>query len=225
MPSFAKVKTWPVEEVNGFVFVWFHAEAEFSETPLWSVPVIEEISSKQWHYRGRTEYKVNAHIQEIPENGADVAHLAHLHGPSMLFGSDLKDISGKNEPGPSGLTPVLKHHWKVGWTGPEPDSDDQHIAVTSIQHDFRLFGRLPFIMMDVEAKQIGPGLVHLTIGTTLGRCVLVQTVTPIEPFIQRVIHRLYAPRSVVGPYANLILWGEAIMVPTNYTRQFISVYV
>lgn len=182
------------------------------DTPDWSVPEVDEIASHKWRYRGRTEYKVNAHIQEIPENGADVAHLGHLHGPSMLFGSDLKDISGKNEPGPSGWGPLLKHNWEVSWTGPEPGAEDQHIAVTKIKHDFRLFDKLPFILMDVEAKQIGPGLVHLTLETTLGRCVLVQTVTPIEPFVQLVIHRLYAAPSVVAPYAKLILWGEAIMV-------------
>ena len=212
VPSIAKVKRWPCDEVNGFVFFWYHVDSEKSEAPEWTVPSVDEISSKKWRYRGRTEYKVNAHIQEIPENGADVAHLAHLHGPSMLFGSDLKAISGKNEAGPSGWTPLLHHHWEVGWTGPEPDAQDQHVAVTTIRHDFRLFGRLPFILMDVEAKQIGPGLVHLTLGTTLGKCILVQTVTPIEPFVQRVIHRLYAAPSVVAPYANLILWGEAIMV-------------
>jgi cholesterol 7-dehydrogenase len=108
--------------------------------------------------------------------------------------------------------PILHHHWQVGWKGPEHGDADWHVAVTTIKHDLRLFGRIPFILMDVEAKQIGPGLVHLTIGTSLGRCVLVQTVTPIAPFTQRVLHRLYASPTVVAPYAKLILWGEAIQV-------------
>ena len=206
------MKRWPTQETNGFVFFWYHADADKSETPEWSVPELEQITSKSWRYAGRTEYKVNAHIQEIPENGADVAHLGHLHGPSMLFGSDLKDISGKNESGPSGWGPLLRHHWEVGWTGPEPGSPTPHIAVTTIKHDFRLFGQLPFIRMEVEAQQIGPGLVHLMLNTSLGRCVIVQTVTPVEPFVQRVLHRLYAAPTVVAPYAKLILWGEAIMV-------------
>jgi hypothetical protein len=64
--------------------------------------------------------------------------------------------------------------------------------------------------MDVEGKQIGPKLVHLTLGTLLGRCVLVQIVTPIASFTQRVLHRLYASPTVIALYAKLILWGEAV---------------
>lgn len=213
MPSVAKVRCWPSDEVNGYIFVWYHAETEFSETPQWSVPDIPEISSKKWAYRGRTDYRVNAHIQEIPENGADVAHLGHLHGPSMLYGSALSSIAGKNEPTWSDKwTPILQHHWTVSWTGPLPGGPDQHVGVTNLHHDLRVFGKIPLIVMDVEAQQIGPGLVHLYLNTTFGRCVLVQVVIPVEPFIQRVVHRLYASSSIIPPYANLILWGEAVMV-------------
>jgi cholesterol 7-dehydrogenase len=214
VPTSAQVKKWPSHEVNGFVFFWYHAETDKSLEPEWTVPELDVISSGQWKYRGRTEYKVNVHIQEIPENGADVAHLAHLHGPSMLGGSDLTFIDKSNCPGKLNGTsaPILHHHWEVGWQGPEHGAADCHIAVTTIKHDLRLFGRIPFILMEVEAKQIGPGLVYLTLGTSLGRCVLVQTVTPIAPFTQRVLHRLYASPTVIAPYAKLILWGEAIQV-------------
>lgn len=214
VPTSAQVKKWPSHEVNGFVFFWYHAETDKSLEPEWTVPELDVISSGQWKYRGRTEYKVNVHIQEIPENGADVAHLAHLHGPSMLGGSDLTSIDKSNCPGKLNGTsaPILHHHWEVGWQGPEHGAADSHIAVTTIKHDLRLFGRIPFILMEVEAKQIGPGLVYLTLGTSLGRCVLVQTVTPIAPFTQRVLHRLYASPTVIAPYAKLILWGEAIQV-------------
>lgn len=33
---------------------------------------------------------VNSHIQDIPENGADNAHLEAVHGPSILTGSDVR---------------------------------------------------------------------------------------------------------------------------------------
>ncbi|KAI9563174.1 hypothetical protein GHT06_010632 [Daphnia sinensis] len=210
VPSNARVKKWPTHEVNGFIFVWYHAESDKMLEPEWTVPELDEISSGRWHYRGRTEYKVNVHIQEIPENGADVAHLAYLHGPSMLFGSDLTAIAREDDRKTKSWPPILHHHWEVGWKGPEPGSPDWHLAVTTIKHDLRLFGRIPFILMDVEAKQIGPGLVHLTMTTSLGRCVLVQTVTPVQPFVQRVLHRLYTSPTVIAPYAKLILWGEAI---------------
>lgn len=205
VPKIADAKKWTSDEVNGFVFVWYHAE---SEDPSWKVPPIPEISSKEWVYRGRSEYRVNAHIQEIPENGSDIAHLQCLHGPSMLYGSDLNAIlPAKIE---SGWAPFLRHRWTVRW---EPDSEEKHVAASYLHHELILFDRLPFVSVDVEAKQIGPGLVHLTFQSPLfGRVVLFETVTPVEPMTQRVLHRLYAPSSMLGPIANFIVWGEAIMV-------------
>lgn len=47
--------------------------------PEWDIPDIDEISNGEWKYKGRTEHEINCHIQEIPENGADIAHLNYLH--------------------------------------------------------------------------------------------------------------------------------------------------
>jgi cholesterol 7-desaturase len=48
--------------------VWYHAES----SPPWDIPVIQEIESCQWTFHGKNEFFVNSHIQDIPENGADV---------------------------------------------------------------------------------------------------------------------------------------------------------
>lgn len=45
-------------------------------------------------------------LQEIPENAADLAHLAHLHTPSMTSGVDLRYINSKT-------WEFLRHDWKV----------------------------------------------------------------------------------------------------------------
>lgn len=60
MPEFAKIKTWPSCEINGMVFVWYHCD---HIEPTWTIPELEEITSKKWVYRGRTEHHVNAHIE------------------------------------------------------------------------------------------------------------------------------------------------------------------
>lgn len=44
--------------------------------------------------------------QEIPENAADLAHLAHLHAPGMPSGVDLRYINSKK-------WKFLRHDWKV----------------------------------------------------------------------------------------------------------------
>jgi len=220
-PHFANVRPWPVTEVNGFIFIWYHAE---KSDPYWEVPVIDEIETNQWIFRGRTEHRINCHIQEIPENGADVAHLDHLHGPSMLYGSDLhitnyygaKEMTSEKLAPSSDQTdnkfqwtPFIKHHWSVNWQPSE--APDTHLATSHLRHDLRLFNKFPLIIMHVQAKQIGPGIVHLTIDTSMGPCILIQTVTPSEPMMQRVINRFYTAPSVIAPYAKLILWGEILM--------------
>jgi len=220
-PHFANMRSWPVTEVNGFIFIWYHAE---NEEPQWQVPAIDEIESNKWIFRGRTVHSINCHIQEIPENGADVAHLDHLHGPSMLYGSDLHitnhygaKADGTEKPSSNSdqidnkfkLTPFIKHHWSIRWQ-PE-EAPNSHLATSNLRHDLRLFNKFPLIIIDVEARQIGPGIVHLRFDTVLGPCVLIQTVTPSAPMMQHVINRFYTASSVIAPYAKLIFWGEILM--------------
>lgn len=54
--------------MNDLIFVWYHAE---NEEP-WELPVVEEVQSGSWKFHGKNELIVNCHIQDIPENGADV---------------------------------------------------------------------------------------------------------------------------------------------------------
>lgn len=56
----ARVKSYNTLELNGFVYIWYHAEGI---EPTWTPPEVEEITRKQWRYRGRTEHHVNAHIE------------------------------------------------------------------------------------------------------------------------------------------------------------------
>ena len=72
--------------MNGSIFVWHNKE---NEEP-WAIPVVKEVDTGEWMYYGRNEFLVSAHIQDIAENGADVAHLSAVHGPSMMAGSDLR---------------------------------------------------------------------------------------------------------------------------------------
>lgn len=124
----------------------------------------------------------------------------------MLRGSDLDAIIPSRGDSPRQL---LKHQWSAKW---EPNATEKHIAVSRIHHEMLILGSIPLISVDVEAWQIGPGVVHLFIDTAFGRCLLIETVTPIEPTLQRVLHRLYAPWFMPAPFAKLIVWGEALMV-------------
>lgn len=45
-------------------------------------------------------------LQEIPENAADTAHLAHLHTPGIVSGVDLRYTNSK-------MWEFVRHDWKV----------------------------------------------------------------------------------------------------------------
>ena len=60
VPDMAKVKSYHTLELNGFVYIWYHAEGI---EPTWTPPEVEEITRGEWAYRGRTEHHVNAHIE------------------------------------------------------------------------------------------------------------------------------------------------------------------
>lgn len=60
VPDVARVKSYSTLERNGFVLLWHHAEGV---DPVWEPPEIDEISSGQWKYCGRSEHHINAHIE------------------------------------------------------------------------------------------------------------------------------------------------------------------
>ena len=63
--------------------------------------------------------------------------------------------------------------------------------------------------------QIGPGLVLLYFDTVFGKGVLVQSVSPLEPLRQRIIHQLYTSRLFIAPIAKIVLYLEALHVSTQ----------
>lgn len=84
VPPSTKIKKWISKEANGYIFVWYSAEA--SELP-WDIPASEEVENKSIVYLGRNEFHVRCHIQEIPENGADLAHFRAIHNDNIITGT------------------------------------------------------------------------------------------------------------------------------------------
>ncbi len=74
------IKTWPVKIWAGQVLMYF-AEDE-SKTPRWDVDLPD--CEQDWVIHSRREWQVRTHIQEIGENGLDVAHVVAVHNSPML---------------------------------------------------------------------------------------------------------------------------------------------
>jgi cholesterol 7-desaturase len=73
-----KLRRYPVSEVNGYIYVWVHAMEEYRENPIYPLINVEPIKNGLY-YRGKTEHHIMRHIQDIPENGADVLHFKYVH--------------------------------------------------------------------------------------------------------------------------------------------------
>jgi 3-ketosteroid 9alpha-monooxygenase subunit A len=59
--------TWPVEEVDGVVYVWYHPA---KAAPKWDVARIPECPKGEWVLAMTREWIVNIHCREIPEERA-----------------------------------------------------------------------------------------------------------------------------------------------------------
>ncbi|XP_055613089.1 cholesterol 7-desaturase nvd isoform X2 [Uranotaenia lowii] len=216
IPKVAKLKKWKSIEANGFIFVWHHSD---ENVVPWGIQPIPEIENDEWVFYGKNEFLVNAHIQDIPENGADIAHLNAVHGPNVMYGS---------ENGSSGSKHFVfgMHAWQANWNAPT-ENDPSHIAWMDLKHSFRVFNKLEICTVNVKAYQIGPGYVQLMMKSNVGPMVALQSVTPVEPLIQKVIHRFYAPRNFINAIAmRCTIWAESIMFERDMkiwnNKQFID---
>jgi nitrite reductase/ring-hydroxylating ferredoxin subunit len=72
----AKLKTYPVTEVNGFVFAWYHPQ---DEEPHWQMEAVAEITTDEFAGPKKSKHVVLAGIQEMAENAVDSAHFRYVH--------------------------------------------------------------------------------------------------------------------------------------------------
>ncbi|CAK1553251.1 unnamed protein product [Leptosia nina] len=190
VPKGISIRSWDCMEVDGAVWVWYDAE---KRPPLWTVPPLDEI--KDWGYRGRNEFIISSHIRDIPENGADAAHLNCIHKMSFLT-----DI-GKRLPFLNNI--IGFHTWQTDWRR----TDDWHIAEMTIDQSYFMFKHNVF-PFKIRVKQIGPSHVRLLFTSIFGETAVLQSVTPIGPMLQKVVHRIYTPTSNAIAGA-LLVYAEA----------------
>lgn len=72
----ARMKVWPVREINWVVMVYYDADGR---SPSWEFPQISELQSDDWVAVKGRDFVLQSHPQELLENFVDTAHFAHLH--------------------------------------------------------------------------------------------------------------------------------------------------
>ena len=192
-----EARLWETCEVNRIVFVWYDEQGRSS---AWQVPqAVPAEELKGWRFAGRTAHEIICHIQEIPENGADTAHLDYLHGDFIL----------------DQMT-AAKHTWQATWT-PQP-YPNIHIAKISVDTAMTLFGhRIPFSLVQTRISQVGPGVVQLIFPTPFGRILMQDCITPVTSNVQRSSHVLYMESSVPRVVSKFIFKATLIQFERDFS--------
>ncbi|MFT3770519.1 MAG: Rieske 2Fe-2S domain-containing protein [Minicystis sp.] len=83
IPRQARVRSWPVREVNQAIFVWYDPQ---QRPPFWELPVVPQAGAADWTRPHSIDRVARFHCQEIRENGVDPAHFGTVHGfPVQTF--------------------------------------------------------------------------------------------------------------------------------------------
>ncbi len=78
---------WPVCEVDGVIFVWYHPRRA---APKWEVARLPECPEGEWILAETHDWVIDIHCQEITENGQDYAHFGAVHGVPFAPAGEMK---------------------------------------------------------------------------------------------------------------------------------------
>ncbi|MFV0645505.1 MAG: Rieske 2Fe-2S domain-containing protein [Sphingomonadaceae bacterium] len=79
--------TYPTTEANGWIWMWYHPEGV---DPLWEVAKHEEYGHPDWTNYEIHEWMVYGSLQNMAENGVDVAHFKYIHGTADVPNAELR---------------------------------------------------------------------------------------------------------------------------------------
>jgi phenylpropionate dioxygenase-like ring-hydroxylating dioxygenase large terminal subunit len=77
IPPGAALRSWPVCEKNGIVFLWHH---DRDEPPAWQLPDLREVGAPGWTPYEIRRWKVRARWLDMNENAVDRVHFRYVHG-------------------------------------------------------------------------------------------------------------------------------------------------
>ena len=157
------LETWNVTEANGWIWLWYHPQ---DVAPMWDVVVHEEFGNPEWTDYEVHEWTIYGSIQNMAENGVDVAHFKYIHGTADVpeaelrwgdwdRGADVKAQMGT----PSGIVDGLIAYDTMGpgqsWVRFSGISDTLLVAsLVPIEEDVL---RVRYCFTQPKAQAVGPG--------------------------------------------------------------------
>ena len=93
IPPRAKLRPWEVQEKNGLIWVWHHAE---HKPPEWDFPTQPEFESDEWSEPRIFDLVMEAPLQDTHENNSDPVHFQFVHGMSETPPTEVHFSSNSN---------------------------------------------------------------------------------------------------------------------------------
>ena len=88
------------------------------------------------------------------------------------------------------------------------DNNLPYINVISLNSYFRFWGKHEVFIFNATGFQVGPSVVYLFLWSPYFQVTFFQTVTPLEKFNQRVMHRIFSTKPIPYWLSTLMLMGE-----------------
>ena len=203
--------------------VWFHCKDEYRNKPLFE-PMIYDIDLDR---RGESVQYVNCHIQEMPENGADIRHFDYVHlepvAGTMKFTKfrwGMKTMPANNP----NLYEYMTHEKKFvndfklkRMKKYITDENKDYTNVISLDCWLILFGTWEIFFFNATGLQIGPSQVLLFLISPFFEVTFLQHVIPVDKFMQKVYHNIYSSSYLPYWVTALILRLEVQQVLNDTT--------
>jgi 3-ketosteroid 9alpha-monooxygenase subunit A len=75
------VPSWPVREVNGMIWIWYHPARGKA---LWEPVRLEEIGHPDWTAYTTFEWNVYCSLENMTDNNIDISHFKFVHGAPLV---------------------------------------------------------------------------------------------------------------------------------------------
>jgi cholesterol 7-dehydrogenase len=202
------IKKYLVKELNGFILGWFHAEGKLPQyQPFDIYPYTNKLS-----YRGTSLNIVQAHAQDITENGGDLMHFLYIHQdiiPYLVKGYwDAKWIRADDPQLKTKLTHKNKsfNEYRMKLLDTYlTEENKKYIGVMHLDNQISILGTKSFSFFSLTGFQVGPGLVYLFLKSAFFETVLFHHVNTVKRYEQYVYHEIYT--SSWNPY-----WFSALQL-------------
>ncbi len=86
IPKKARVRSWDVQEKNGFIWVWYHSE---QKPPEWDFPELPEFSDSEWSPPRQFDLILDSYVQDTHENNNDPVHFQYVHKATQAMEGDI----------------------------------------------------------------------------------------------------------------------------------------